>query len=320
MLDNPLVSVIIPTCNRPQLVCRAIRTALDQTLREIEVVVVIDGPDPATDMAVRGLSDSRIRIMQHPSRKGPAAARNSGIRAATAPWVALLDDDDEWLPEKLERQIAMAMRTEVAFPILGTRAYVKTPIATYIWPTRRPRVGEHLSEYLFVRTSLFAGEGWYTTPSLMAKTELARRVPFDETLYSIEDNDWLLRVASQDGAQYDLVWEPLCIYYWEQERPTVSGTLADWKPSLEWASRQRHLFTASAYAGFCLKASHRAAAAGEWSGFFIALWMAVRHGRPTLLDLMIFLAIWTIPRKMRRQLRAAYYRRNANASGNAPSG
>lgn len=310
MSDHPLVSVVLPTVGRPQLLRRALASALTQTLREIEVIVIIDGPDPATNETLREVSDPRIRAIPLKRRAGPGPARNVGFRAATAPWVALLDDDDEWLPEKLVRQLAMAERAVIPFPILGTRAYVRTPLATYVWPTRPPEPEEDLSDYLFTRRSLFVGEGWYTTPSLLTRTELARRVLFDESLRSGGDNHWLLRAASQAGARYDVLWEPLCLHHQEYERPGVTNTVADWRSSLQWASQHRDLFTAQAYAGFCLKASQRAATAWQWQGLWEALWQALRYGRPTMSDLIIFVGIWTTPRHLRRRLRLMYYRWN----------
>lgn len=308
MAGDPLVSVILPTFGRPELVCRALTSALAQTLGDIEIIVVIDGPDAETIQAVGRHSDPRTRVIPLSRRTGPGAARNVGVRAARASWIAWLDDDDEWLPEKLERQLQTAMQAEVPFPILGTRAYVKTPLATYVWPTRPPLPGEDLSDYLFTRRSLFMGEGWYATPSLFTRAELARQVPFDPNLRSGGDNDWLLRAASQEGARYDVVWAPLCVCYQEYDAPGVTNAASDWSSSLEWAARRRDLFTAKAYAGYCLKQSHRAAAAWQWRAFFVVLREAFRHGRPTLTDLIIFAGIWTIPRRIRRRLRATYFR------------
>jgi glycosyltransferase involved in cell wall biosynthesis len=103
ILPSPLVSVVIPTRNRSTLLLRAVRSALTQTLREIEVVVVIDGEegnDSAQALAM--LEDSRVRFIALREQVGGAEARNIGIRDARSTWIALLDDDDEWLPSKLE--------------------------------------------------------------------------------------------------------------------------------------------------------------------------------------------------------------------------
>src|SRR6185436_11387163 len=102
---QPLVSVVIPTRDRPHLVSAAIRSALAQSLREIEVIVVIDGPDARTEESIRLIEDDRLGTTTLPRPSGAPSARNAGVAAARGRWVAFLDDDDEWLPEKLARQL-----------------------------------------------------------------------------------------------------------------------------------------------------------------------------------------------------------------------
>ncbi len=102
-----LVSAVIPTRGRPELLRRAVRSALAQTLREIEVVVVIDGEDSATKRALQELAheDGRVRVVALATSVGGSDARNRGVDAASGEWIAFLDDDDEWLPGKLQAQI-----------------------------------------------------------------------------------------------------------------------------------------------------------------------------------------------------------------------
>ena len=103
-----LVSIIIPTVDRPALVPEAIASALAQTHREIEVVVVLNGATEETAAAVhRCAADGRVRVVAM-ERGTLAAARNYGMSFARAEWIAFLDDDDIWLPEKIERQLAAA--------------------------------------------------------------------------------------------------------------------------------------------------------------------------------------------------------------------
>src|ERR1700758_1632604 len=99
--SQPLVSAVIPTRNRPDLVCRAVRSALAQTYPNIEVIVVIDGPDPVSFASLEVLGDPRIRIIALKESVGGSEARNTGAREAKGSYIALLDDDDEWLPEKI---------------------------------------------------------------------------------------------------------------------------------------------------------------------------------------------------------------------------
>ena len=105
-LTNPVVSVVIPTRNRPALLLRAVRSALGQTLREIEIIVVVDGEKghESADAMAR-LDEDRVRCIVLREQAGGAEARNIGIRNARSAWIALLDDDDEWLPSKLKMQM-----------------------------------------------------------------------------------------------------------------------------------------------------------------------------------------------------------------------
>ena len=101
---EPTVSVIIPTWNRASLLARALDSVDRQTRPPEEIIVVDDGSTDDTVALVR----SRVtppKLISQPNR-GVSAARNAGIRAAAGEWVAFLDSDDEWLPEKLERQLA----------------------------------------------------------------------------------------------------------------------------------------------------------------------------------------------------------------------
>jgi glycosyltransferase involved in cell wall biosynthesis len=106
-----LVSVVIPTLNRPKLLLRAIDSVLRQTHREIEVIVVVDRPDPETVAAIASVGDPRLQVFVNPHPLTAAAARNAGADRATGEWIAFLDDDDEWLPNKLESQLAFAPST-----------------------------------------------------------------------------------------------------------------------------------------------------------------------------------------------------------------
>jgi glycosyltransferase involved in cell wall biosynthesis len=193
MVHCPQVSVVIPTRLRPALVLRAVRTALGQTLPDIEVIVVLDGPDPATRAALTGVDDDRLRVVGSPVPAGAPAARNLGVQHARAEWTALLDDDDEWLPAKLATQLALARRAPHPVPVVASRLLMRTPRADLVLPRRLPEPGEQLSEYLTVRRGLFHGEGFIQTSTIMAPTDLLRRVPFTDGLRRLQELDWCLR-------------------------------------------------------------------------------------------------------------------------------
>ncbi len=105
--NSPLVSVVIPTHNRPDLVQRAIHSVLGQTYQRLECIVIDDGSFSDTALVVGQMADPRIRFTRHETSRGASAARNTGISLAQGSLIAFLDDDDEWLPKKLEKQVSL---------------------------------------------------------------------------------------------------------------------------------------------------------------------------------------------------------------------
>jgi glycosyltransferase involved in cell wall biosynthesis len=110
-----LVSVVVPTRNRPRLVACTLRSVLAQRDVELEVIVVDDASTPPLYVG----RDTRLKLVRHETRRGVSAARNSGIAAAAGQWVAFCDDDDVWAPDKLSAQIAAALEAHVGWVYTG---------------------------------------------------------------------------------------------------------------------------------------------------------------------------------------------------------
>jgi glycosyltransferase involved in cell wall biosynthesis len=109
-LVDPLVSVIIPTLDRPEYLAAAVNSVLRQRAQDFEVLVVDDGSTADLRPVLEALDDGRIRYFRHESNRGEAAARNTGIVNARGAYLAFLDDDDEWLPDKLRLQLELFSR------------------------------------------------------------------------------------------------------------------------------------------------------------------------------------------------------------------
>jgi glycosyltransferase involved in cell wall biosynthesis len=107
----PEVSVVIPTRDRSRLLGLTLHSVLWQRAVDLEVVVVDDGSTDDTAQMVAGLGDRRVRLVRHDTAQGVSAARNRGIAEAGGSWVAFLDDDDLWAPDKLTRQLQAARRS-----------------------------------------------------------------------------------------------------------------------------------------------------------------------------------------------------------------
>ena len=101
-----MISIILPMYNRAATLRRCVESVLAQTCADWELIAVDDGSVDESVRVVEAFGDARIRLLRHERNRGPSAARNTAIEAAHGEYLALLDSDDEWLPTKLEKQIA----------------------------------------------------------------------------------------------------------------------------------------------------------------------------------------------------------------------
>lgn len=295
----PTVTVVIPTFNRPQFLLRAIQSVRQQTFTNFEIVVVMDGLDPASRDAIEQLHEPRLRYFELPEKVGGAEARNVGVRSANGTWIALLDDDDEWLPNKLEQQL-VPVQSSQNDGILVTSRYIchASGSADVVRPRRLPKPGEPISEFMFDYLCYFQ------TSTFLCSKSLYLRVPFDSNLSFFQDIDWFLRV-SQDSA-FDLVVidEPLSIYHVPAGRTSITSNL-NWQARLNWGRRRRHLLSRRAYSRFILGTCvGRAVQDGAgWKGFVTLLKEAVIEGSATPYLVVLLCGAYVLPPKYRKQLR-----------------
>jgi glycosyltransferase involved in cell wall biosynthesis len=301
-----LVSVIIPTLDRPKLLLRAIDSVLRQTHHDIEAIVVVDRPSLETLAAVQTVSDSRLRLIVNPHPTSAGGARNIGADHAAGEWIAFLDDDDEWLPNKLEKQLAFAAGRPPA--LLSCLSRVVTPHASYVWPQVIFDNYRPVDEYLFDRITLSAGWGGIQTSSFLLPRKLFEMVRFN---IDSPHDDWefVLRLSKQAGAPIETVPEVLLVNYFEDARPSLTARSSSWLSSLRWIEGMRPILTRRAYSGFCLGAvGSRAAREGAYKAFPDLLQRAFRNGSPRLGQILSFLAYWLTPLGIQRQLRSEFRR------------
>lgn len=182
-----IISVIIPTFNRADKVVRAISSVLDQTFTDFEIIVVDDGSTDGTKGAVARFDD-RITYIEHSLNLGVSAARNTGIRKSTGEFIAFLDSDDWWLPEKLQVQMgffdshtqAVALQTEEIWIRNGRRV---NPKIKHLKPSGN--IFEPSIKLCLISPS-----------AVMIKRSLLEEVGlFDENLPACEDYDLWLRIS-----------------------------------------------------------------------------------------------------------------------------
>jgi len=183
------VSVVIPVYNRAAVIERALESVLAQTYRDMEIIVVDDGSTDNTVGVVRSICDDRIRCIPCKANRGSGAARNEGLNAATGKYVAFLDSDDEWLPEKIEKQVALMESLSEDWGICQAGAYcIKDGVRT---STYRPKSVENGNAF-----RLYAlGKLRCPTPNVMLRKSVLDEVgSFNEFLRRGQDTELFLRV------------------------------------------------------------------------------------------------------------------------------
>ena len=236
---KPIVSVVIPIRGRPALVVRAVNSALAQTLAEIEVIVVIDGPDGATNEALSTIEDPRINVISLSYPAGGSEARNIGVRKSRGEFIALLDDDDEWSPSKLSQQLELARKSIARYPVVTCRLIARYPTIDEIWPVRQMKPNESMCDYLLCReASIRQGEGFIQSSTLFVPRTLMLQVEFESGLSRHQDWDWLIRASVYPGVEFLWVWDSLVIYHVDVEGKSVSSDRS-LRASMNWIDGNR---------------------------------------------------------------------------------
>jgi glycosyltransferase involved in cell wall biosynthesis len=300
-----LVSVVIPSRDAGSELLRAIASVRAQTYPNIELIVVLDNASPSGETLAR-LRNSTDQVIQTPVPVGGSGARNRGIEAASGQWIALLDDDDEWAPNKLQRQLDTATALSAyPFPVISTRVLVQQGDEQRIWPLKPAPTSDpmRISEYLFcVSSPTKRGEGFVQTSTLFASRQLFLEVPFTNGLRIHQDWDWLLRASAHSGFYLDLIWEPLTVYYLNVKGTSVSQT-KDWRPSFAWATGNP-LISRRAYSYFLATVVARYLPLSSLPKVLLAF---ITRSRVDLRSAMMFFLFFTFPEKQR--LRAAQWLR-----------
>lgn len=208
--NKPIVSIIIPTYNRERLIARSVKSVLNQTYQDFELIIVDDASTDNTEEVVSSFNDERIRYVRHKENKGEAAARNTGIKAARGDYIAYQDSDDEWFPEKLARQIELL---QDASPEVGV-------IYTGFWKTEN-----HKRTYIpfswvnqkngDIHKELLKGN-FIGSPVVLIKKECFSEVGlFDERLRNLVDWEMWLRISKH--YHFRCADEPLVVAHYDSD-------------------------------------------------------------------------------------------------------
>lgn len=224
-----LVSIVIPTHNRSDMLQRALSSVFNQTYQNIEVIVVDDGSQDDTQEVLKNYIDSRLKVLKNEVPKGACNARNKGIQEASGEFVTFLDDDDEYLPQRIEK--LMAVWDDKWAYITTGMFFIKNSGKTLQFI---PEKIINLSELLHKNS--------VGNSVLTKKERLSFLGGFDETLKSSQDYDMWVRLSIKYGDGYSLQ-EPLYITHTEHDKPRISASKNKVMGHFDFYKKHKHLMT-----------------------------------------------------------------------------
>jgi glycosyltransferase involved in cell wall biosynthesis len=230
--ERPLVSVILPTHNRVDLLAGAVESVLSQTERGFELIVVDDGSRDATPEYLAALTsrDRRARSIRLEIPRGGGGARNEGLRLSRGDWVAFLDDDDRWLPSKLETQLA-AVRAHPA-AVAASCGYER------VFPSRKRQVVA-VPPAVKLR-DLFEFNVLGSASLCFASAQALRAIEgFDTSLVAGQDLDLWVRLRQL--GEIVVCSEPLVLYYVHDGPRITNNMLSQYAGSRRFYFKHRHL-------------------------------------------------------------------------------
>jgi len=215
-MDKPFFTVVIPTHSRSNLLKHAVVSVLDQTFENFELIIVDDHSTDNTFSVVSSFSDPRIQYVINHRKKGACGARNVGIFSARGKWVAFLDDDDFWLPDKLKCQYDLIQSAK------QTVGLICTDYAIFKENQKRPKIYKNRPSG-WVRDKLLYGGCIGCLSSTCIRFDILRAIEgFDELFPSKQDQDLWLRVA--ELASFTHVPKTL-VYMYQEKRSRIGQNL-----------------------------------------------------------------------------------------------
>lgn len=194
MQNEPLVSVIIPTYNRGQLILDSINSVLNQTYKNIELIVVDDCSTDDTEKTVKSIDDSRIKYIKLEKNSGACVARNKGIEISRGEFIAFNDSDDLWLPEKINSQLDFLYENnaEISFCKMECR----TPENNFIHNFPNIEFDRKISYKDLLKYNSAS------TQTIFGKTDCFKEIFFDATMPRLQDWDEVLRLSQKFSVFY----------------------------------------------------------------------------------------------------------------------
>lgn len=260
-METPLVSVVIPTFDRPKFLNRAIKSVFNQDYPNIEIIIVVDGYSEKTAQLIQEQNNDKmsIHLIQTKEKVGGSEARNIGVNNSKGAFIALLDDDDEWFKDKISAQMELINHQGLSskddflcftsiqrYKEKNQPVYDKLPNVDYKDSKRKK-----LADYLF-ETEGLRNVGFIQTSSVLVPKRLLIETPFTKGLIKHQDWDWLLKVDKEHNLSVLQVESPKLIYHSDIPKTERVGYANKWRFTEQWVKNHEKDFSQLGIESFVL--------------------------------------------------------------------
>jgi glycosyltransferase involved in cell wall biosynthesis len=222
----PLVSVCIPAYNHEKYIAACIGSVLEQSIADLEIIVVDDASSDGTYTAARAVADARVRVERHAQNLGPSSAINTAVGLARGRYIAILGSDDLLLPGKLEAQLSFAEVHPEVLAVFGFAAAIDengSPVPDDTVPVPAVFRQPNRSRAKWLRRFFFEGNCLCAPTALLRKETIGRVGDHDARLLQLQDLDYWIRIAL--AGELHVIQHPLVAY-----RVRRSGNISAWRP------------------------------------------------------------------------------------------
>lgn len=231
---TPKISVIIPTYNRGDLIKRTINSVLEQTYTNFELLIVDDASTDNTAELIKSIDDTRIRYLRLDENTKGTRPRNLGIEESTGEFIAFLDSDDEWLSDKLEKQVEFMLNSNINNNnvLCFTGIIIKNGDSQYKRFNRELTNNEDIMDYILVKDNIVQ------TSTYIVSSKIAKSVQFDSQLKKHQDWDFCLRLRNNN---VNFLYFPQCLTVWyvDESNNRLSYSYQNEDISLNWLNAKK---------------------------------------------------------------------------------
>ncbi|MEH7383360.1 glycosyltransferase [Bacillus sp. JJ1533] len=241
---NPLISIVIPTFNRGNIIKETIFSVIEQTYKNIEIIIIDDASTDDTEKVINDIYDRRIKYVKLNKNTSGTKPRNLGISISKGEYIAFLDSDDLWLPNKLERQIRFIEDSKLSNkPVMFFTGLIIRNGKTEVYKINNNYSNEDIMDYILV------GNNTVQTSTYLVSSSIAKETLFNKNLKKHQDWDFCLRLQKNNVT---FTYLPECLTIWNVDikNNRLSNSYKNEDISLVWFNQNKKYLSLKAQLAF----------------------------------------------------------------------